>query len=70
MAKLEDITKVIDNLMELKNHEAHYAEINKYLAMINATQALKDVAELMAEDLAEKSGKTKEEVLAEYYEKV
>ena len=70
MAKLEDITKVIDNLMELKNHEAHYAEINKYLAMINATQALKDVAELMAEDLAEKSGKTKEAVLAEYYEKV
>lgn len=70
MAKFEDITKVIDNLMDLKNHEAHYAEINKYLAMINATQALKDVAELMAEDLAEKSGKTKEEVLAEYYEKV
>lgn len=70
MAKFEDIAKVIDNLIDLKNHEAHYAEINKYLAMINATQALKDVAEMMATALAEKSGKSKEEVLAEYYEKI
>ena len=70
MSEMTDVLKVIDKLSDLKNHEAHYAEINKYLAMINATQALKDVAELMAEDLAEKSGKTKEAVLAEYYAKI
>jgi len=57
-------------LEDLKNHEANYAVINKYLSLINATAALKDVAEAMASDLAEKNGKTKEEVLAEYYAKI
>ena len=70
MAKYEDVSKVIDCLEDLKNHEANYAEINKYLSLINATQALKDVAECMASDLAEKIGKTKEEVLAGYYAKI
>jgi len=70
MAKFEDIGKVIDELEDLKNHEANYAVINKYLSLINATAALKDVAEAMASDLAEKTGKTKEEVLAEYYAKI
>lgn len=70
MVKYEDIDKVIDCLMDLKNHEANYAEINKYLAHINATQALKDVTEALASQIAEKAGKTKEEIIAEYYAKI
>lgn len=70
MTKFEDITKVIDELENLKNHEANYAVINKYLSLINATQALKDVAEAMASDLGEKAGKDKEEIIAEYYAKI
>lgn len=70
MAKFTDIDKVIEGLEDLKNHEAHYAEINKYLSMINSVQALKDVAEFMAADIGEKSGKSKEDVIAAYYEKI
>ena len=68
--KFEDIDKVIEGLTDLKNHEAHYAEINKYQAMINYTQGLKDAFENMAADFAETKGKTKEDVIAEYYEKL
>ena len=70
MSEMTDVLKVIDKLSDLKNHEAHYAEINRYLAMINSVVALRDVAELMAADIAEAKGKTKEEVISEYYAKI
>ena len=68
--KFEDINKVIEGLTDLKNHEAHYAEINKYQAMINYTQALKDAFEMMAADFAETKGKSKEDLIADYYAKL
>jgi len=70
MSEMTDVLKVIDKLSDLKNHEAHYAEINRYLAMINSVMALRDVAEMMASDIAAQNGKTKEEVIAEYYAKI
>ena len=70
MAKFSDVEKVIEALEDLKNHEAHYAEINRYISMINALEALKDVSEKMAEDLAANTGKSKEEIISEYYEKI
>lgn len=64
------LERALQDLNDMKNHEAEYAVINKYLNIINLFAKMGHVCEAMASDLAEAAGKTKEEILEEYYGRV
>ncbi len=53
----------------MKNHEADYGIINKFQHIINTFANMESVCDRMAEDIAAEQGKTREEVLEEYYGK-
>jgi len=66
----ESVERALRDLNDMKNHEADYGIINKYLNIINTFATLGHVCDAMAKDLAEKTGKTPEAVMDEYYGKV
>ncbi len=66
----EAFERALQDLNDMKNHEADYAVINKYLNIINLFAGMERVCEAMASDLAEASGKTREEIIEDYYGRV
>lgn len=61
------IREALEKLEERQSFESSYAEINKVQVLINTFANLEYAAELMADEIGEKTGQSREEVLAEYY---
>lgn len=66
----EAFERALHDLNDMKNHEANYGIINKYLHIINTFAQMERVCNAMAEDIAETRGTSKDEVMEEYYGKV
>lgn len=67
--KKEAMERALQDLNDMKNHEADYGVINKYLNIINTFAELVRMSEAMAADIGAKEGKSKEEILEEYAQK-
>ena len=65
----EAFERALKDLNDMKNHEADYGVINKYQHIINTFAAVEQVADRMAEDIAAERGKSKDEIIEEYYGK-
>ena len=65
----EAFERALEDLTDMKNHEADYGIINKFQHIINTFANMESVCDRMAEDIAAEQGKTREEVLEEYYGK-
>lgn len=61
------IRKALEQLEEMQSFESSYAEINKVQSMINTFANLECAAELMAEEIGSTTGKSREQVLENYY---
>lgn len=57
----------LEKLEEMQSFETSYAEINKVQAIINTFANLEYAAELMADEIGERTGQSREEVLESYY---
>ncbi|MBR2215286.1 MAG: hypothetical protein IJ849_05960 [Selenomonadaceae bacterium] len=58
--------KALQDLNDMKNHEADYAVINRLLNIINLFAGVIAAGELMAEELAQLQGKTAADVVQDY----
>lgn len=61
------IRGALEKLEEMQSFESSYAEINKVQAILNTFANLEYAAELMADEIGEKTGQSREEVLEKYY---
>lgn len=61
------VREALEKLEEMQSFETSYAEINKVQAILNTFANLEYAAELMADDIGEKTGQSREEVLENYY---
>lgn len=66
----QPVREALEQLKERQSFESSYAEINKFHMMINTFANLARACDLMAEEIAEQTGRKSEEVLAEYYQRV
>ena len=61
------VRDALEKLEEMQSFESSYAEINKVQMMINTFANLEYAAELMADEIGEKTGQSRDEILEEYY---
>lgn len=70
---MDDVKKPIrdalETLKELQSYESSYANINKIQQVVNRFAELERVCDMLAEALAEVEGRSKDEVLTDYYGK-
>ncbi|SFT63228.1 hypothetical protein SAMN02910356_01388 [Selenomonas sp. GACV-9] len=64
------VREALEHLKERQAFESSYAEINKVQALINTFANLDYACDLMAQELAEKTGQSRDEVLADFYRRV
>ena len=67
--KHKAMERALQDLNEFKNYEADYGKINKLINVMNNFALLKVTCELMANCIAKDENRSKEDVLAEFYEK-
>ena len=61
------VRDALEKLEEMQSFESSYAEINKVQMMINTFANLEYAAELMADEIGENTGQSRDEILEEYY---
>ncbi len=67
--KHKAMERALQDLNDFKNYEADYGKINKLINIMNNFALLKTSCEIMAKSIAKNEDRTKEEVLAEFYDK-
>ena len=63
----EPVLEALKKLEEMQSFETSYAQINKVQNIINTFAKLDQVCESMAAEIARQTGRSREEVLDEYY---
>ena len=63
----EPVLEALTKLEEMQSFETSYAQINKVQNIINTFANLDQVCESMAAEIARQTGRSREEVLDEYY---
>ncbi|MBP8599590.1 MAG: hypothetical protein KBI24_10365 [Selenomonas sp.] len=63
----EPVLEALKKLEEMQSFETSYAQINKVQNIINTFANLDQVCESMAAEIARQTGRSREEVLDEYY---
>ena len=63
----EPVLEALEKLEEMQSFETSYAQINKVQNIINTFANLDQVCESMAAEIARQTGRSREEVLDEYY---
>ena len=63
----EPVLEALKKLEEMQSFETSYAQINKVQNIINTFENLDQVCESMAAEIARQTGRSREEVLDEYY---
>ena len=63
----EPVLEALKKLEEMQSFETSYAQINKVQNIINTFANLNQVCESMAAEIARQTGRSREEVLNEYY---
>lgn len=61
------VREALEQLEEMQAHESSYAQINKLQGLLNTFAKLERAGELMADDLAARDGRSREQVLADFY---
>ena len=62
--------RALQDLQDMKNHEAEYAVINRYQNIINQLDGIRTVCNAMAEDIGKEKGLTRDQVLEKYCERL
>ena len=63
----EPVLEALKKLEKMQSFETSYAQINKVQNIINTFANLDQVCESMAAEIARQTGRSREEVLDEYY---